>query len=143
MPDNLHIGDGLIFDRHMHVDGVFAHRPVLAVDRVGTVGVVAGVLLVGCGAVRDRPAWFLSSESAESPESVALPLFFEFSSCDCTLSPEFPAYSSSIGVAVGSPHADSSARLAADSAITLIAFDDSLLMFAPYDSSVLWLGLFG
>ena len=52
MPDNLHIGDGLIFDRHMHVDGVFAHRPVLAVDRVGTVGVVAGVLLVGCSAVR-------------------------------------------------------------------------------------------
>ena len=72
----------------------------------------------------------------------ALPLFFEFSSCDCTLSPEFPAYSSSIGAAVGSPHADSNARLAADSAITLIAFDDSLLMFAPYDSSVLWLGLF-
>ena len=52
MPDNLHIGDGLIFDRHMHVDSVFAHRPVLAVDRVGAVGVVAGVLLVGCSAVR-------------------------------------------------------------------------------------------
>ena len=142
MPDNLHIGDGLVFDRHMHVDGVFAHRPVLAVDRVGTVGVVAGVLLVGCSAVR-IVGMVLSSVSAESPESVALPLFFEFSSCDCTLSPEFPAYSSSIGVAVGSPHADSNARLAADSAITLIAFDDSLLMFAPYDSSVLWLGLFG
>lgn len=142
MPDNLHIGDGLIFDRHMHVDGVFAHRPVLAVDRIGTVSIVAGVLLVGCSAVRIVGMVFdvrIRRIAGVGGATAVLRIF----SCDCTLSPEFPAYSSSIGVALGSPHADSNARLAADSAITLIAFDDSLLMFAPYDSSVLWLGLFG
>jgi len=70
-----------------------------------------------------------SPSSAVSPD--ALPSVFDFSSCDCTLSPELPAYSSSIGVAFGSPHADNSAILAADSAMTLIAFDCAVLMPAP------------
>lgn len=129
MADDLHGRHVLVLNGQMHVDGVLADRPVLAVDRIVAIRVVAGVLLVGCCGIRVGTVLVASPSSAVSPD--ALPSVFDFSSCDCTLSPELPAYSSSIGVAFGSPHADNSAMLAADSAMTLTAFDCAVLMPAP------------
>ena len=52
MADYAHIGHVLILDGQMHIDGVFADRTVLAVNRIGAVGVIAGVFLVGLRGIR-------------------------------------------------------------------------------------------
>ena len=46
MPHDLDLLDLLVGDGQVHVDGILSDRPVLAVDRIGAVLVVAGVLLV-------------------------------------------------------------------------------------------------
>ena len=130
MADDLHGRHVLVFDGQLHVDGVLADRAVLAVDRIIAIRVVAGVLLAGRRGIRVI-GMVLVVASPPAVLSAALPSVFDLFSCDCTLSPELPAYSSSIGVAFGSPHADSSAMLAADSAMTLTAFDCAVLMPAP------------
>ena len=52
MADDVHVLDVSLFYGEFHVDGVFADRSVLAVDLVGAVGVVAGVLVIGFRGVR-------------------------------------------------------------------------------------------
>ena len=42
MADYAHIGHVLILDGQMHIDGVFADRTVLAVNRIGAIGIIAG-----------------------------------------------------------------------------------------------------
>lgn len=79
---------------------------VLAVDRVVAVLVVAGVLLVGRGGGRS-----LCDELESEPSELSEPFDWDCdcSSCDFSVSPELPAYASSIGAALDSPHPASSA----------------------------------
>lgn len=69
----------------------------------------------------ESSAWFLTVPSDESEPLLPCCDFCDCCSCDCSLSPELPAYSSFMGVALGSPHADSSAKPAAVNATTFTA----------------------
>ena len=106
VPNDIDGLDVAVLDGQMDVDGILAYRAVLAVDRVVAVLVVAGVLLVGRGGGRVvvRRAGIGASELSEPFDWDC-----DCSSCDFSVSPELPAYASSIGAALDSPHPASSA----------------------------------
>ena len=89
VPNDIDGLDVAVLDGQMDVDGILAYRAVLAVDRVVAVLVVAGVLLVGRGGgrvvVRRAGIGAVGAIGA------------------------VPAYASSIGAALDSPHPASSA----------------------------------
>ena len=107
VPNDIDGLDVAVLDGQMDVDGILAYRAVLAVDRVVAVLVVAGVLLVGRGGGRVGCGDELESEPSELSEPFDWDC--DCSSCDFSVSPELPAYASSIGAALDSPHPASSA----------------------------------
>ena len=105
VPNDIDGLDVAVLDGQMDVDGILAYRAVLAVDRVVAVLVVAGVLLVGGRGLA------LCDELESEPSELSEPFDWDCdcSSCDFSVSPELPAYASSIGAALDSPHPASSA----------------------------------